>query len=157
MYPFLIFFLDDEYPPGVRQAWEDCMTIRSEQERYEGIKADLEDDLRDVKKNAKRLEDVRRTIEVKQHLCTSMVICLQELPKRISTQEESEVLSLLCKVHELEIEKVEMQSSSKVSRLKLATSRSICPASILAKSCRSLMILSSARLDRSMVLRYWVC
>ncbi len=35
-----------------------------------------------------------------------------ELPKRISTAEESEVLSLLCKVHELEIEKVEMQSNA---------------------------------------------
>lgn len=30
----------------------------------------------------------------------------QELPKRISTEEESEILALLCKVHELEIEKV---------------------------------------------------
>jgi len=30
----------------------------------------------------------------------------QELPKRITTDEEKEVLSLLCKVHELEIEKV---------------------------------------------------
>ena len=37
---------------------------------------------------------------------------LQELPKRISTDEEREILSLLCKVHELEIEKVEMQSEA---------------------------------------------
>jgi hypothetical protein len=28
------------------------------------------------------------------------------LPKRISTVEEKEILSLLCKVHELEIDKV---------------------------------------------------
>lgn len=46
-----------------------------------------------------------------------LTICLfpllpKELPKRISTEEESEVLSLLCKVHELEIEKVEMQSNT---------------------------------------------
>ena len=34
---------------------------------------------------------------------------LQKLPKRISTEEEAEILSLLCKVHELEIAKVEMQ------------------------------------------------
>ncbi len=39
-------------------------------------------------------------------------IITQELPKRISTEEESEILSLLCKVHELEIEKVEMQSNA---------------------------------------------
>ena len=37
---------------------------------------------------------------------------LQELPRRISTDEEREILSLLCKVHELEIEKVEMQSEA---------------------------------------------
>ena len=36
-------------------------------------------------------------------------LLLQELPKRISTEEEAEILSLLCKVHELEIAKVEMQ------------------------------------------------
>ena len=30
----------------------------------------------------------------------------QELPKRISTAEEKEILSLLCRVHELEIDKV---------------------------------------------------
>ena len=37
---------------------------------------------------------------------------LQELPRRISTDEEREILSLLCKVHELEIEKVEMRSEA---------------------------------------------
>jgi kinesin family protein 18/19 len=31
------------------------------------------------------------------------------LPGRISTEEEAEILGLLCKVHELEISKVEMQ------------------------------------------------
>ena len=41
-----------------------------------------------------------------------LLFCLQELPKRISTEEEAEVLSLLCKVHELEIGKVEMQSEA---------------------------------------------
>lgn len=34
------------------------------------------------------------------------------MPKRISTEEESEILTLLCKVHELEIGKAEMQSSN---------------------------------------------
>ena len=33
--------------------------------------------------------------------------CFQELPKRISTAEEKEILSLLCRVHELEIDKVD--------------------------------------------------
>ena len=34
------------------------------------------------------------------------------MPKRISTAEEKEILSLLCKVHELEIDKVEMKSEA---------------------------------------------
>ena len=37
---------------------------------------------------------------------------LQELPKRISTTEEAEILQLLCRTHELEIAKVEMQSDA---------------------------------------------
>ena len=40
---------------------------------------------------------------------TNFFFSFQELPKRISTEEEAEILSLLCKVHELEITKVEMQ------------------------------------------------
>lgn len=32
------------------------------------------------------------------------------MPKRVTTEEEAEILSLLLKVHELEIGKVEMQS-----------------------------------------------
>ena len=37
---------------------------------------------------------------------------LQELPKRISTAEEAEILTLLCKVHELEIGKVCVENIS---------------------------------------------
>ena len=33
----------------------------------------------------------------------------KELPQRISTAEEKEILSLLCKVHELEIDKVKLK------------------------------------------------
>ena len=46
------------------------------------------------------------------HLPRRFLLLLQELPRRISTDEEREILSLLCKVHELEIEKVEMQSEA---------------------------------------------
>lgn len=34
------------------------------------------------------------------------------LPRRVSSEEQREVLCLLCKVHELEIENAEMQSSA---------------------------------------------
>ncbi|TRY69133.1 hypothetical protein TCAL_02510 [Tigriopus californicus] len=81
-----------EEPEEVKQAWEELMLVQREQDRYAGIKLDLEQDLQETRKRQKRLED--------------------ELPKRISTEEESEILSLLCKVHELEIEKVEMESKN---------------------------------------------
>ncbi len=37
--------------------------------------------------------------------------CLQVLPSKINSEQQAEILSLLCKVHELEIETMEMQSS----------------------------------------------
>lgn len=36
---------------------------------------------------------------------------LQTIPKRINTEDQREILSLLCKVHELEIENTETQSA----------------------------------------------
>ena len=101
------------------------------------MKLDLEQDLLECKKTGKRLEDVSfppfPTVPLNGKVCFSILlgelmneraacsgsiffalsnIITQELPKRISTEEESEILSLLCKVHELEIEKVEMQSNA---------------------------------------------
>lgn len=80
---------EQEEPDEVKQAWDELVLIQREQNRYSDIKYDLEQDLEQCKKRQARFED--------------------ELPKRISTEEEAEILSLLCKVHELEIGKVEMQ------------------------------------------------
>ena len=52
---------DDEEsddPEDVQQAWGDMVEIQREQDRYEGIKQDLQQDLADVKRTAKKLEDV---------------------------------------------------------------------------------------------------
>ena len=49
--------IEDE-PEEVRHAWEELVLIQKEQERYAGIKLDLEQDLKDCKKTGKRLEDV---------------------------------------------------------------------------------------------------
>ena len=57
----VIFFADEaeeEEPEEVRQAWEELILIQKEQDRYAGIKLDLEQDLKEVRKTAVRLEDV---------------------------------------------------------------------------------------------------
>lgn len=40
-------------------AWDELVFIQKEQERYAGIKLDLEQDLGECKKQGARLEDVR--------------------------------------------------------------------------------------------------
>ena len=55
------FFADEaeeEEPEEVRQAWEELILIQKEQDRYAGIKLDLEQDLKEVRKTASKLEDV---------------------------------------------------------------------------------------------------
>ncbi|KAL0179120.1 hypothetical protein M9458_024562, partial [Cirrhinus mrigala] len=54
--------------------------------------AGLEQRLAELREKARRLEEL--------------------LPRRVSSEEQREVLCLLCKVHELEIENAEMQSSA---------------------------------------------
>ena len=49
---------DEEEPEEVRQAWEELILIQKEQDRYAGIKLDLEQDLKEVRKTAAKLEDV---------------------------------------------------------------------------------------------------
>ena len=70
--------------------------------RYTDIKEDIAEELENLRDEGKALENVSETF-----LNFLIVkIFLQELPKRISTAEEKEILSLLLKVHELEIDKV---------------------------------------------------
>merc|ERR1712106_169052 len=86
---------DDESiyePEEVKRAWEELMIIQREQQRYTDIKQDIAEELEGLREVGFQLEN--------------------DLPQRISTAEEKEILSLLCKVHELEIDKVEMKSES---------------------------------------------
>merc|ERR1712227_857441 len=76
-------------PEDVRKAWEELVIIQREQQRYTDIKEDIAEELDNLREEGTALEN--------------------ELPQRISTAEEKEILSLLCKVHELEIDKVEMK------------------------------------------------
>ena len=83
--------------------------------RYTDIKEDIAEELENLRDEGKALENVRSLyLKFNPEIIFQII---QELPKRISTAEEKEILSLLLKVHELEIDKVQsawagfMQSS----------------------------------------------
>ncbi|XP_018423729.1 PREDICTED: kinesin-like protein KIF19 [Nanorana parkeri] len=77
-------------PPEVITARENIQALVGDQGKLRRQKLELEKRFKEIRQRARRLEEV--------------------LPKRISSEEQREVLSLLCKVHELEIENTEMQS-----------------------------------------------
>ncbi|XP_023326016.1 kinesin-like protein KIF19 [Eurytemora carolleeae] len=82
-----------------------------------------------------------------------------ELPSRISTTEEKEILSLLCKVHELEIDKVEMKSEGLMKEhevrrrdlliLKYDKQRSLCD-EIIQRQQKLIEAMDSSKLNKSM-------
>ncbi|KAM3592570.1 uncharacterized protein V6R79_021447 [Siganus canaliculatus] len=74
----------------VAMARENLVTLMAEQKKIQKQKALLERRFLELRDQARRLEEL--------------------LPRRVSSEEQREVLGLLCKVHELEIENAEMQS-----------------------------------------------
>ncbi|KAM3859736.1 kinesin-like protein KIF19 [Diretmus argenteus] len=74
----------------VAMARENLVTLMAEQKRIRKQKALQERRFLELRDRARRLEEL--------------------LPRRVSSDEQREVLGLLCKVHELEIENAEMQS-----------------------------------------------
>ncbi|XP_051851127.1 kinesin-like protein KIF19 isoform X1 [Antechinus flavipes] len=77
-------------PPEVTSARESIATLVGEQKKLRKQKVELEQRCRDLRTQGRRLEEL--------------------LPRRIGSQEQREILSLLCRVHELEMENTEMQS-----------------------------------------------
>ncbi|XP_059180690.1 kinesin-like protein KIF19 [Centropristis striata] len=74
----------------VAMARENLVTLMAEQKKIHKQKSLLERRFLELRDRARRLEEL--------------------LPRRVSSEEQREVLCLLCKVHELEIENAEMQS-----------------------------------------------
>ncbi|XP_044272877.1 kinesin-like protein KIF19 [Varanus komodoensis] len=79
-------------PPEVTSAREHIATLLGEQDKLHKQKAELERRFWEVRQRGHRLEEA--------------------LPWRISSEEQREVLSLLCKVHELEVENTAIQSGA---------------------------------------------
>nr|XP_060620238.1 kinesin-like protein KIF19 isoform X2 [Anolis sagrei ordinatus] len=83
---------DAPEPQEVMLAREHITTLLGEQDKLQKQKAELEKRFWEVRQRGHRLEEA--------------------LPWRISSEEQREVLSLLCKVHELEVENTAIQSGS---------------------------------------------
>ncbi|XP_073901312.1 kinesin-like protein KIF19 isoform X2 [Castor canadensis] len=77
-------------PPEVATARESIAALVGEQKKLRKEKLALEQRCRELRSRGRRLEET--------------------LPRRIGSEEQREVLSLLCRVHELEVENTEMQS-----------------------------------------------
>ncbi|XP_043199191.1 kinesin-like protein KIF19, partial [Amphibalanus amphitrite] len=81
----------DEDDEDLNNAMDDLRYVQQEEHRYQDIRKNCEADLIEVKETAKKLEET--------------------LPDKISTDEQRELLQLLLKTHELEIENIEMRSN----------------------------------------------
>ncbi|XP_051035909.1 kinesin-like protein KIF19 [Phodopus roborovskii] len=81
---------DNLEPPEVASARENIAALVGEQKKLRKQKLALEQRCRELRARGQRLEET--------------------LPRRIGSEEQREVLSLLCRVHELEVENTEMQS-----------------------------------------------
>ncbi|XP_042875431.1 kinesin-like protein KIF19 isoform X2 [Penaeus japonicus] len=107
---------DDDEPEEVTQAWEDLMYLQKEQQRYTEMREKVEQEMNEVKKRAKEMEELltkRKRCRKRLRRCRKLLRKWKEaLPETITTDEQRELISLLCKVHELEIQKVEMQSEA---------------------------------------------
>lgn len=64
-----------------------------------------------IEREAKRYKEIRDSTERDLEICRQKGVALEdELPERISSDEERELLALLCRVHELEADKVSLQA-----------------------------------------------
>ncbi|XP_046827223.1 kinesin-like protein KIF19 isoform X2 [Vespa crabro] len=91
--------IDFEDDSLVQQAWAELAEISKEQERYVEMRAATEKELEACRKRSAALED--------------------ELPSRINSDEERELLALMLRVHELEADKMMLQSERLVKQHEL--------------------------------------
>uniref|UniRef100_A0A1A9ZK46 Kinesin motor domain-containing protein n=1 Tax=Glossina pallidipes TaxID=7398 RepID=A0A1A9ZK46_GLOPL len=82
--------IESEGASALKNAWGELAAIEKETRRYKEVRERTEDELEMCRQKGVQLED--------------------ELPERISSDEERELLALLCRVHELEADKVSLQA-----------------------------------------------
>uniref|UniRef100_A0A2S2Q2F5 Kinesin-like protein KIF19 n=1 Tax=Sipha flava TaxID=143950 RepID=A0A2S2Q2F5_9HEMI len=84
---------------NMHQAWSDLSYIEHEQERYVALRSKTVSELDSVRQQAVALEN--------------------NLPKRLDSETERELLSLICRVHELEADKMALQGERLVESYEL--------------------------------------
>ncbi|XP_015372500.1 PREDICTED: kinesin-like protein KIF19 isoform X2 [Diuraphis noxia] len=84
---------------NMHQAWSDLSYIEHEQERYVALRSKTVSELDAVRQQAVALEN--------------------NLPKRLDSETERELLSLICRVHELEADKMALQGERLVESYEL--------------------------------------
>ncbi|XP_018784075.1 PREDICTED: kinesin-like protein KIF19 [Bactrocera latifrons] len=82
--------IESEGAIALKNAWGELSAIEKETRRYKEIRERTEQELEMCRQKGVQLED--------------------ELPERITSDEERELLALLCRVHELEADKVSLQA-----------------------------------------------
>ncbi|XP_030764084.1 kinesin-like protein KIF19 isoform X2 [Sitophilus oryzae] len=96
------FDVDSDDPEGesaVQQAWGELADIEREQERW---------------------TELRGHIELKLEACRQRGVTLEDkLPSLLSSDDEREILALICRVHELEADKMALQSERLVRQHEL--------------------------------------
>ncbi|XP_020708233.2 kinesin-like protein KIF19 isoform X2 [Athalia rosae] len=93
-------FLEEiEHDAAMQHAWAELAEINREQERYAEMRAAADRELENCRQRSLLLED--------------------ELPSRISSDEERELLALMLRVHELEADKMMLQSERLVKQHEL--------------------------------------
>ncbi|XP_022242092.1 kinesin-like protein KIF19 [Limulus polyphemus] len=81
---------EEEEPQHVRQAWDDIEFVISEQHRYLSLREETEKEY--------------------DSCCEKTYKLAETLPQKTNSEEQKELLDILMRVHELEIEKMEMQA-----------------------------------------------
>ncbi|XP_046596920.1 kinesin-like protein KIF19 isoform X2 [Neodiprion lecontei] len=93
-------FLEEiENDAAMQHAWAELAEINKEQERYSELRAAADQELENCRQRSLLLED--------------------ELPSRISSDDERELLALMLRVHELEADKMMLQSERLVKQHEL--------------------------------------
>ncbi|KAJ8957441.1 hypothetical protein NQ318_004921 [Aromia moschata] len=94
---------ETEGESAVQQAWAELADIEREQDRWSELRTHIEQKLEICRQRGVALEDVPNA--------------LQKLPSLLSSDDEREILALMCRVHELEADKMALQSGGSQRQL----------------------------------------
>lgn len=111
---------DTEGETAIQQAWAELADIEREQDRWSELRTHIEQKLEVCRQRGVALEDVSN---FPQHQVLVLNLLdlfpFQKLPSLLSSDDEREILALMCRVHELEADKMALQSERLVRQHEL--------------------------------------